>query len=54
MNEQGRVRGQLLIGTADFSPGLFVAQFDWEYYLLIACGLGLLVIGALAIFAFAS
>jgi hypothetical protein len=33
---------------------LFVAQFEWEYNLLIACALALLVVGALAIFAFAT
>jgi hypothetical protein len=30
-----------------------VAQLDWEYHLLIACGLGFLVAGGLSILLFA-
>jgi hypothetical protein len=29
-----------------------VTQFDWEYYLLIACALALLVVGGLSILLF--
>jgi len=31
----------------------FVAQFDWEYHLLIACALALLDVGAISIIFFA-
>ena len=40
-----------LVAGADGGP--FVMQFDWEYYLLTACSLALVVIGLLFILSLA-
>jgi hypothetical protein len=44
-----KAHGRVLTGAA-----IPVKQFDWEYHLLIACALALMVVGALSILFFAT
>ena len=44
-----KAHGRVLTGAA-----IAVKQFDWEYHLLIACALALVVVGTLSIVFFAT
>jgi hypothetical protein len=44
-----KAHGRVLTGAA-----IAVKQFDWEYHLLIACALALVMVGALSILFFAA
>jgi hypothetical protein len=44
-----KAHGRVLTGAA-----IAVKQFDWEYHLLIACALAIMVVGAVSVLFFAT